>query len=138
MWTSGPMQGSRTSALEHGTPSPQSRKLEAMAYVQFSIWPIELLSELPFSVHIDAIDVSPAQFPPPGWLPENIHVIVHDVFQPFPEHMIGQYDLVHVQNFLCIWRSNKSEMLLQNLVSLLSMSSSRLPIASTRGLGIYI
>ena len=109
-------------ALEHGAPSPQSRKSEAVAYVQSSIWPIELLSELPFNVHIDAIDISSAQFPPPAWLPESIHVIVHDVFQPFPEHMLGKYDLVHVQNFLCIWRSDKSETLLQNLVSLLSMA----------------
>ena len=109
-----------------------------MAYMQSSIWPIELLSELPFKVHIDAIDVSSAQFPPPEWLPESIRIIEHDVFQPFPEHMVGKYDLVHVQNFLCIWRSDKSKALLQNLVSLLSMSGTRLPIISTLSLSIYI
>ena len=138
MWTLGQVQGSRTSAPEHGASSPQPRKSEVVAYLQCSIWAIELLSELPFYVHIDAIDVSSAQFPPPGWLPESIHVIVHDAFEPFPDYMLGKYDLVHVQNFLCIWRSDKSEVLLQNLVSLLSKSRPRLPIISKLGLFIYI
>ena len=85
-----------------------------------SIWPIDVLNEIPFPVEIDAIDISDAQFPPRGWVPENINFIKHDAFLPFPEHMVAKYDLLHVQNFLCIWRDNKSEVLLRNLVSLLS------------------
>lgn len=85
-----------------------------------SIWPVELLSDISSTYCFDAIDISSAQFPPGRWVPRNINLLEHDVFKPFPEHMIGRYDLVHVQNFLCIWRPGKSEALLQNLTSLLS------------------
>lgn len=85
------------------------------------MWPIELLHELPFPVSIDAIDISLAQFPPQSWLPANIKPIAHDVYQPFPDHMRGIYDLVHVQNWLCIWRDETSGALITNLTELLSM-----------------
>ncbi|KAL8989549.1 MAG: hypothetical protein Q9177_001585 [Variospora cf. flavescens] len=61
-----------------------------------------------------------AQCPPTSWLPQNIRLITHDVYQPSPIHMQGVYDLVHVQNWLCIWRNETSEKLIRNLLSLLS------------------
>lgn len=69
---------------------------------------------------VDAIDVSMAQCPPRSWLPKSINLIRHDVYQPFPDHMLGIYDLVHVQNWLCIWRDETSEGLIRNLLALLS------------------
>ncbi|KAI4177458.1 MAG: hypothetical protein LQ343_000439 [Gyalolechia ehrenbergii] len=83
------------------------------------IWPIDLLQELPFAFSVDAIDVSLEQCPTRSWLPNNINLIIHDAYQPFPEHMIGKYDLVHVQNFLCVWRDEKSKDLVRNLLALL-------------------
>ncbi|KAL9013392.1 MAG: hypothetical protein Q9173_001908 [Seirophora scorigena] len=85
-----------------------------------SIWPIDIGSELQLPVTVDAIDVSMAQCPPPSWLPKNISLITHDVYEPFPLHMQGVYDLVHVQNWLCIWRDETAEKLISNLLSLLS------------------
>lgn len=84
------------------------------------MWPIDLLQELSLSASIDAIDISLAQCPPRPWLPDNINLIAHDVYQPFPTHMMGIYDLVHVQNWLCIWRDETSEILIKNLTALLS------------------
>ncbi|KAL9022346.1 MAG: hypothetical protein Q9185_000461 [Variospora sp. 1 TL-2023] len=83
------------------------------------IWPIDIVGELQYPVTVDAIDISMAQCPPPSWLPQNIRLITHDVYQPFPIHMQGVYDLVHVQNWLCIWRNETSETLIRNLLSLL-------------------
>ncbi|KAL8901480.1 MAG: hypothetical protein Q9207_005178 [Kuettlingeria erythrocarpa] len=83
------------------------------------IWPIDIVRELQFPVTVDAIDISLAQCPPPSWLPENINLIAHDVHQPFPVQMQGKYDLVHVQNWLCIWRTESSGELIRNLLSLL-------------------
>ncbi|KAL9005108.1 MAG: hypothetical protein Q9188_002096 [Gyalolechia gomerana] len=83
------------------------------------IWPIDLLQELPFAFSVDAIDVSLEQCPTRSWLPNNINLIIHDAYQPSPEHMIGKYDLVHVQNFLCVWRAEKSKDLVRNLLALL-------------------
>lgn len=86
------------------------------------MWAIDLLHELPFSVSVDAIDISLAQCPPEPWLPDNVTLIAHDVYQPFPNHMLGIYDLVHVQNWLCIWRNETSDSLITNLTALLSTS----------------
>lgn len=91
--------------------------------MEYSIWPIDLLNDLPFSLQIDAIDISTEQFPPREWLPEGMAAIAHDVYNPFPEHMVGKYDLVHIQNWLCVWRDETSDRLLQNLFSLLSKLS---------------
>ena len=84
------------------------------------IWAIELLESLPFQVQIDAIDIASTQFPPKPWLPHGMRTIVHDAYESFPEDMIGTYDVVHVRNWLCIWRDKTSEKLITNLVSLLS------------------
>ncbi|KAL8833984.1 MAG: hypothetical protein Q9170_003986 [Blastenia crenularia] len=93
------------------------------------IWPIDLVRELNFPISVDAIDISMAQCPPPSWLPENIRLLTHDVNQPFPSDMHGTYDLVHVQNWLCIWRTETSQALIQNLLDLLS----RFPFLSEPG-----
>ena len=69
---------------------------------------------------IDAIDISLAQAPPHDWLPKNIRLIAHDVYKPFLEAMRGAYDVLHIQNWLCIWRDETSASLIQNLVDLLS------------------
>ncbi|KAL8945212.1 MAG: hypothetical protein Q9211_000262 [Gyalolechia sp. 1 TL-2023] len=75
-------------------------------------------------VTVDAIDVSMAQCPPTSWLPENIRLVTHDVYRPFPSHMQGTYDLVHVQNWLCIWKTENSQDLIRNLLDLLSAYTS--------------
>ena len=85
-----------------------------------SMWAIDLLHELSHPVSIQAIDISLAQCPPRPWLPKQISLLAHDVYQPFPSHMLGSFDLVHVQNWLCIWRDETSDSLISNLISLLS------------------
>ena len=85
-----------------------------------SIWAIDIVQDLPFPVNVDAIDISMAQCPPKTWLPENIKILAHDVYQPFPAAMLGTYDLVNVQNWLCIWKEETSQTLVRNLLGLLS------------------
>ena len=84
-----------------------------------SIWPIELSRELP-TASIDAVDLSLAQCPPKTWLPKNIALIRHDIFLPFPESMVGKYDVVHIQLFACIVKQDDPAPLVKNLMSLLS------------------
>ena len=91
-----------------------------MANKIYSMWSLDLSHELAISVHIDAIDNTLAQCPPRSWLPSDITLVEHDVHSPFPSHMHGVYDLVHVQNWLCIWRDETSDALIKNLISLLS------------------
>lgn len=85
-----------------------------------SIWPIELSRELPPTASIDAVDLSLAQCPPKAWLPKNITLIAHDVFLPFPDSMVGQYDVVHIQLFACVVKKDDPAPLVKNVMSLLS------------------
>ncbi|KAI4189678.1 MAG: hypothetical protein L6R41_001287 [Letrouitia leprolyta] len=83
------------------------------------IWPIDVSRELRIPISVDAVDISMAQCPPPSWLPKNVRLVTHDVYQPFPSEMHGTYDMVHVQNWLCIWRTETSKTLIRNLLDLL-------------------
>ncbi|KAL8800723.1 MAG: hypothetical protein Q9182_004966 [Xanthomendoza sp. 2 TL-2023] len=83
------------------------------------IWAIDVVRDLDFPVTVDAIDISMAQCPPKSWLPDNIRLMTHDVHQPFPSSLLGTYDFVNVQNWLCIWREERSQLLIRNLLGLL-------------------
>jgi len=83
------------------------------------IWSTELAQKLPPSVTIDALDISNQQYPPRDWVPKNVNLVVHDIYQPLPANMIGQYDLVRMQNWLCIWRDDTAELLVGNLIKML-------------------
>ena len=85
-----------------------------------SIWPIEASKILSPTTSFDAIDLSLAQCPPKEWLPKNINLVVHDAFLPFPDSMIGQYDIVHIQLFVCIIKQNDPAPIVKNLMGLLS------------------
>jgi len=61
-----------------------------------------------------------AQCPPQEWLPKNIRLIAHNVFVPFPEAMLGKYDIVHVQLFATVIKDNDPASVVKNLMSLLS------------------
>ena len=82
---------------------------------------MDLYNEMAPSLQIDAIDISLAQCPPQEWLPRGIKTVEHDIYAPVPESMQGVYDLVHVANWLCIWRDATSEALLKNLTKMLRM-----------------
>lgn len=88
-----------------------------------SIWSTEVAQKLPPTVTIDAIDISDAQYPPKDWMPENVNLVIHDMYKPPPESMIGNYDLVRIRGWLCIWRDATAQILLENLIKLLSESS---------------
>ncbi|KAI0479448.1 hypothetical protein GGR56DRAFT_635069 [Xylariaceae sp. FL0804] len=45
----------------------------------------------------DGFDISPALFPPQDTLPAGVTLSLLDLKQPFPEHMHGKYDLVHLR-----------------------------------------
>lgn len=96
--------------------------LPSRMLMEASIWSTELAQRLPPTVTIDAIDISDGQYPSKDWVPENVNLIVHDIYKPLPEDMIGKYDLVRMQNWLIIWRDSTTDLLLGNLLKMLSKS----------------
>ena len=84
-----------------------------------SIWPLELASQLPSTIRLDAFDISPDQFPPTTSSPPNLHFHTHDAFTPFPDEFQGAFDVVGIRFVLCVVNNPDAPRLLQNLVSLL-------------------
>jgi len=83
------------------------------------IWLLELASYLPSTTSLDGFDISSDQYPPQEWLPPNVHLSVHDSFEPFPSDALGTYDIVNLRFALCYVNNDDAEVLLPNLISLL-------------------
>ena len=73
-------------------------------------------------------------FPPRQWLPENVILQQLDIFEPIPETLIGQYDIVHVRLFMLVIQNHDPGPMLENLVRLLSMFLANRCPHSTGGL----
>lgn len=70
---------------------------------------------------MDGFDISHAQFPPKEWLPSNVHLYTHDVFEPFPAEFHQAYDVVHVRFFMTLVNNESLGPLIRTLMTLLSM-----------------
>lgn len=60
-------------------------------------WLLTTSKELPTQAKLHGYDISDAQFPAPGQLPQNITLTTLDAKAPAPVHLHGQYDLVHLR-----------------------------------------
>ncbi|KAI1330194.1 S-adenosyl-L-methionine-dependent methyltransferase [Xylariaceae sp. FL0255] len=68
---------------------------------------------------LEGFDISTALFPPEDVLPANITLGQHDMKQPFPEHMHGQYDLVHARMLVAAMEPDDWDLVVRNFVQLL-------------------
>ena len=87
-----------------------------------SIWPLEA-SRTFTNAHFDGFDISPAQYPPGTWLPNNVALHVHDAYVQFPPTMLATFDVIHIQKLITIIYDNNPVPLIQNVMKLLSTSS---------------
>ncbi|KAI0892638.1 S-adenosyl-L-methionine-dependent methyltransferase [Annulohypoxylon nitens] len=83
------------------------------------IWLVDLARYLPPSAHIDGFDIDLSQCSPREWLPPNVSVHKVDCVAPLPEHLLEQYDIVHIQLFHLAVHNNDPAPIIQNLVKLL-------------------
>jgi hypothetical protein len=67
-------------------------------------------------------DVSSALFPPPQALPAQVTLYEHDIRHQFPAEFISTFDVVHARFLKYAFLNMEWEGVLQNMVSLLSMS----------------
>ncbi|KAI8633184.1 S-adenosyl-L-methionine-dependent methyltransferase [Xylariaceae sp. FL1651] len=84
-----------------------------------SVWLIDAARYLPSSARIDGFDTDTTQCPPKEWLPSNVSIYNLDCCVPFPDHLIGKYDIVHVQLFRLAFDGANSAAVITNLISLL-------------------
>lgn len=68
---------------------------------------------------VDAFDLSERFFPPQAWLPANVRLHRHDITQPFPAEMLGQFDVVNLRLFLTL-SEQQVQVFVRNAITLLS------------------
>ena len=85
-----------------------------------AVWLIELLPHLPETTQLDGFDISADYFPVKEWLPSNVKLELLDALGDLPEHLVGQYDIVHLRTLVLIVRNNDPSRLLSNLIKMLS------------------
>ncbi|MCJ1359592.1 MAG: hypothetical protein MMC33_009594 [Icmadophila ericetorum] len=83
------------------------------------IWLLDLGESLPRSSRLDGYDIDVRQCPPTQWLPENVTMRTLDVYDPIPEDLIGQYDIIHIRYFICVVRDSNPAALPQTFLKML-------------------
>ncbi|KAM0560105.1 hypothetical protein ACHAPJ_004065 [Fusarium lateritium] len=83
------------------------------------IWLRDFAPELSGDARLDGYDIDGSKFLPPGDLPSNVKLDFGDVFEPFPQELIGQYDLVHVRLLMVALKTDEWEPAARNLRTLL-------------------
>lgn len=89
----------------------------------FRLWLVDLARVLPESAHIDGFDIDLSQCPPKEWLPKNVAVHRLDCLEPLPDHLLGKYDIVHIQLFHLVVHNNDPGPIIRNLLGFLSESA---------------
>lgn len=84
------------------------------------IWLIETARSVPASTQLDGFDISAAQFPDKGWLPQNVTLSILDSLAPLPEHLVGKYDIVHIGLVVMLIKGENPVPLLKNVMAMLS------------------
>jgi SAM-dependent methyltransferase len=78
-----------------------------------------LASELPPTAHFDGFDPDTLKFPDPSTLPKNVKLHYGDALAPFPDELIGSYDLVHLRLQFFSWEKDGWPKVVKNMMTLL-------------------
>ncbi|KAL8687373.1 MAG: hypothetical protein Q9218_006434 [Villophora microphyllina] len=103
--------------LVSGKGLPQTPKIADVG-AGTAQWLIDVAHEFP-SAELDGFDISGNQFPSSAWLPSNITLTELDITKSIPANLEGQYDLVHVQLFLCVVQKEDPSIILKELFKML-------------------
>lgn len=82
-------------------------------------------TRLPDSVTLDGLDVSFDAMPPAPWLPSNMTLRKWNVKEAIPDGLAEVYDIVHIRNFAFVLDLTDIPGVLENLIKLLSISTSQ-------------
>lgn len=82
-------------------------------------WLIDVSHEIP-SAQLDGFDISKDQFPSRTWLPSKISLNELDITKPILSSLEGEYDVVHLQLFLCVVQKDGPLVILKELSKMLS------------------
>jgi SAM-dependent methyltransferase len=83
-----------------------------------AVWVMDMAQQYP-RAHISGIDISCQQFPPQFTWPPNVRLEQHDMFAPFPERLVGRFDIVQVRLVMVAVYSQNKDWIMHNISRLL-------------------
>ncbi|KAI1810827.1 hypothetical protein GGS20DRAFT_579569 [Poronia punctata] len=84
-----------------------------------AIWLREIAKTLPAESELIGVDLDTSKFPPADSLPSNITLRTANMHEPFPEEMLGKFDVVHIRLIIFALKENLGADLAKNLMTLL-------------------
>ncbi|VUC31164.1 unnamed protein product [Clonostachys rosea] len=83
------------------------------------VWLRDLGRQLPNSSRLDGYDYDTSKFPAEDTVPSNIKFHYADVLKPFPDHLHGTYDLVHIRLMMYCFRQDELQLATRHVRDLL-------------------
>ncbi|GKT63162.1 methyltransferase domain-containing protein [Colletotrichum tofieldiae] len=83
------------------------------------VWLKDMAKQLPVSAMLRGIDMDSTKFPRASELPPNCSMMQHNALRPFPEQMLGTFDMVHVRLLRLGLKKEDWETLAHNIFALL-------------------
>ncbi|CAH0002141.1 unnamed protein product [Clonostachys byssicola] len=83
------------------------------------VWLRDLARQLPSSARLDGYDYDTSKFPAEDTVPSNIKFHFADALQPFPDHLHGTYDVVHIRLMMYSFRRDELQLATKHVRDLL-------------------
>ncbi|KAL2820930.1 S-adenosyl-L-methionine-dependent methyltransferase [Aspergillus cavernicola] len=83
------------------------------------MWLLDLASQVPQGTQLHGYDLSDEQFPHESLWPSNTTFNKLDAFGEVPDHLVEQYDVVHLRMWCCIVKNNDTARLIGHAIRLL-------------------
>jgi len=84
-----------------------------------AIWLVEIAKTLPPEAELVGVDLDTSKFPPASSLPSNISLQTANIHEPFPEELLGKFDVVHLRLIIFALKDGLGIDLVKNLMTLL-------------------
>ncbi|KAF2741417.1 hypothetical protein EJ04DRAFT_539535 [Polyplosphaeria fusca] len=83
------------------------------------VWMVETAKDSPKTWKFDGYDISDAQFLPQEALPSNVTLGIGNFKNPFPQELLGKYDLINIRLIIISMGEGVWESTLRNVIALL-------------------
>ncbi|OLN96302.1 Demethylmenaquinone methyltransferase 2 [Colletotrichum chlorophyti] len=103
--------------LQHLKSLPSPRVIELAAGT--GVWLRDLADHLPASASLVGVDMDAVKFPPAAELPPNMTMMQQNALKPFPDDMLGTFDMVHIRLISMGLKKEDWEVVARNIYTLL-------------------
>ena len=110
--------------LDPSIPLLQSGMRVADVACGTGVWLLDAVDMCP-GIVAEGLDINIENVPPKAWLPENVSFSRFNLLEALPDEYVGRYDVINVQFLTSFVRDEHIGLAMENLVKMLSMSTTR-------------